>query len=288
MNPTQLTQILRRMEDFRASFKKTIVHTASKENHIADALYRNYERPSTSTEAEDYIPQSIDNTTLHRVPTLPTSPHTITCKHFSLPHLTLDMSKYQSSSTSDFSHTDCKNNLCSSRATPGDHYHSCPHQDDNDGQQFIEYSDDSEIQDTNPPTVRQQEPESAPFTPIDSALFEVYSALTVEQIVAGAGKEDIVRMYDHYKQYTQDHWTNSNDEYYKPHDSSHLNQNRHLNPDCNTCSVGGTWGHGLMTCDMEGLMLEKVIKELTKECMDSKVQALTLLPYHQAQEWATA
>ena len=42
-----------------------------------------------------------------------------------------------------------------------------------------------------------------------------------------------------------------------------------------------------MTCDMEGLMLEKEIKELTKECADTKAQALSLPPYHQAPEWAT-
>ena len=42
-----------------------------------------------------------------------------------------------------------------------------------------------------------------------------------------------------------------------------------------------------MTCDMEGLMLQKQIKELTKECADSKAQGLSLPPYHQAPEWAT-
>ena len=94
-------------------------------------------------------------------------------------------------------------------------------------------------------------------------------------------------MYDHYKQHKQDHWTNCNDEYCKTHYSSHLNRNRYLNPDFTTCSVCGTWGHGRMTCDIDGLMLEKKIKELTKECADTKAQALSLPPYHQAPEWAT-
>ena len=34
-------------------------------------------------------------------------------------------------------------------------------------------------------------------------------------------------------------------------------------------------------------MLEKEIKELTKECMDTKAQAVSLPQYHQAPEWAT-
>ena len=42
-----------------------------------------------------------------------------------------------------------------------------------------------------------------------------------------------------------------------------------------------------MTCDIEGLMLAKEIQELTKECADTKAQALSLPPYYQAPEWAT-
>ena len=94
MDRTQPTQKLRRWQDFLASFDQTIVHTAGKVNYIADALSRNYKRPGTSTAEEDYISQSIDNTTPHRAPTLPTPPNTITCNHFSIPPLTTDMSEY--------------------------------------------------------------------------------------------------------------------------------------------------------------------------------------------------
>ena len=94
MDRTQPTQKLRRWQKFLGSFDQTIVHTGGKENYIADVLSRNYKRPSTSTEEEDYIPQSIDNTTLHRAPSLPTSSNTITCNHVSVPPLTPEMSEY--------------------------------------------------------------------------------------------------------------------------------------------------------------------------------------------------
>ena len=55
MDCTQPTQKLRRWQDFLGSFNQTIVHTAGKENYITDALSRNYQRPGTSTEEEDYI-----------------------------------------------------------------------------------------------------------------------------------------------------------------------------------------------------------------------------------------
>ena len=38
---------------------------------------------------------------------------------------------------------------------------------------------------------------------------------------------------------------------------------------------------------MEAIMLEKEIKELTIECMDTKAQAFGLPSYHHASEWAT-
>ena len=42
-----------------------------------------------------------------------------------------------------------------------------------------------------------------------------------------------------------------------------------------------------MICNIECLILEKEIKELTLECKDNEAQALGLPPYHQASEWAT-
>ena len=287
MNRTQPTQKLRRWHDFLGSFDQTIVHTAGKENYIADALFRHYKRPSTSTEEEDYIPQSIDNTLLQRAPSLPTPPNTITCNQFSIPPLTPEMSEY-TSSASDFSHTDCEYNLCRSRSQAAGHHHSCPYQEDDDREQFISYHEDTEFQEASPPANPQAQAESEPLAPIDPAIFEGYTPLKVEQIGVEAYKEDIARMYDHYKQHKGDHWTNCNDEYCKTHYSSHLNRDRYLNPNFTTCSVCGTWGHGPMTCDIEGLMLEKGIKELTKECADNKEQALSLPPYHQVTQWATS
>ena len=131
MDRTQATQKLRRWQEFLASFAQTIVHTAGKENYIADALFRNYKRPSTSMQEEDYIPQSIDNTTLHRAPSLPTPSNTITCNHISVPPLTPEMSEYLSSA-SNFSHTDCEYNLCRSSGKAAGHHHSRHYQDDND------------------------------------------------------------------------------------------------------------------------------------------------------------
>ena len=42
-----------------------------------------------------------------------------------------------------------------------------------------------------------------------------------------------------------------------------------------------------MTCDIEGLMWQKEIKELTLVCNDTKARALSLVPYHQASECTT-
>ena len=85
----------------------------------------------TSTEEEDFITESIDNTTLHRTPMLPTPPNTITCNDFSIPPLTPDMSAYQSSA-SHFSHNDCEYDLCRSRGNAASHEHTCPYLDDDD------------------------------------------------------------------------------------------------------------------------------------------------------------
>ena len=42
-----------------------------------------------------------------------------------------------------------------------------------------------------------------------------------------------------------------------------------------------------MTCEIEGLMWENEIKQLTKEYAETKAQGVSLPPYHQASEWAT-
>ena len=285
MDRTQGSQKLGRWQGFLASFDQTIVHTAGKGNFIADAIYRYYIRIGTSTEEEDFIPESIDDTTLHRTPTLPTPPNNITCNHFSMPPLTPDMSESQSSA-SDFSHTDCEYKLCRSRGKAGGHHHTCPNQDDEDWEQFVTYSEDTKLQEITAPA-EPLEPHSAPLTPIDPAIFEGYTPLTVEQIGVEAYQEDIVRMSEHYKKHKRDHWTTCNDEYGKIHYSSHLNRNRYLNPNFSTCSVCGIWGHGRMTCNIEGLILQKDMKELTLECNDIKAQALRLPPYHKLPEWAS-
>ena len=285
MDRTQASWKLRRWQEFLGSFAQTIVHTASKENFIADAISRTYIRIGTSTEEEDFISESVDNTTLHRTPTLPTPPNTITYNHFSIPPLTPDMSEYQSSAC-DFSHTDCEYDLCRSYGTTAGHYHTCPYHDEDDGQQFVSYPGDTEFQEIILPT-EPQEPDSAPLTPIDSAIFEGYTPLTVEPIGVEGYKEDIARMYEHYKQHKRNHWTNCNDEYCKTHYSSHHDRNRYLNPDFTTYSVCEICGHRRMTCDIARLMLQKEIKELTLECKDTKAEAFSLPPYYHASEWAT-
>ena len=108
------------------------------------------------------------------------------------------MSEYQSTA-SDFSHTDCEYNLCRSHGQAAGHHHSCPYQDDDDWEQFISYPEDTEFQEASPPANPQAEPESEPLTPIDPTIFEGYTPRTVEQIGVEAYKEDIARMYDHYK-----------------------------------------------------------------------------------------
>ena len=151
MDRTQASQKLRRWQEFLASFEQTIVHTADKVNFIADAISRNYIRMGTLTEEPDCIPASIDNTTLHRTPTLHTPPNIITCDHFSIPTWTPDMSEYQSC-VSDFSHPDCEFNMCRSRGNAASHHHTCPYQDDDDWQQFGSYSGDTELRKITGPT----------------------------------------------------------------------------------------------------------------------------------------
>ena len=152
MNRTQLRQKLRRLQEFLGSFNQTIVHTAGKQNNIADTLYRNSKRTSTFTEEDDYISQRIDNTTLHRAATLPTSHNPVTWNHFSFHSLILEMSEYQSASSSNFSYADRVYNLCRSHATAAGNHHSCATQDEYYWYQFIGYSEDSDFQHTKPAT----------------------------------------------------------------------------------------------------------------------------------------
>ena len=146
------------------------------------------------------MPEGIDNNTLHRAPTLPTPPQTITCNYCSVPSLTPDMPAYHYSSASDLSHTENEYNLCRSRDKAACNHHSCPYQDDDDWQQFVAYPDDIEFQQAAPTTDTQAEPVSPPITRIDSAIFEGYKLLTVAHIGVYASRADIKKMYDHNKQ----------------------------------------------------------------------------------------
>ena len=109
------------------------------------------------------------------------------------------MSEYQSS-TSDFLHTDCEYNLCRNRGTAAAHHHTCSYQDDDDWEQFVSNPEDIEVQEITAPT-EPQHPEGVPLIAINSAIFEGYTSLTVKQIGVEVYKEDIARMYEHYKQH---------------------------------------------------------------------------------------
>ena len=187
MDSIRASQKLRRWQEFLGSLDKAIVHTAGEGNFITDAIYRCYIRIGTLIEAEDLIPECIDNTALHRTTTLPTSPDTISCNHFSIRPLTPDMPEYNSSD-SDFWHTDCPHNLCRSHGKAAGHHHTCPNQDDDDWEQFVSYSEDTELQEITPPT-EPPEPDRAPITAVDPAIFEGYTPLTVQQIGVEAYKE---------------------------------------------------------------------------------------------------
>ena len=86
LDKTEVSQKRRGWQDFLESFAQTIVHSAHKQNSMADAINENYICIGTVTEEEDFIAESLDNTTLHQTPTLPTPPNTLTCNHFSIPH----------------------------------------------------------------------------------------------------------------------------------------------------------------------------------------------------------
>lgn len=107
---THASQTLCSWQAYLASFDQTLVHTAGKGNFTPDAISRHYIQISTCTEEEYFISESIDNSALHRAPTLPAPPDSITRYHFFIPVLTPDMSEYQSSA-SDFAHTESECNL---------------------------------------------------------------------------------------------------------------------------------------------------------------------------------
>ena len=184
MDGTRASQKQRRWQEFLASFDQTTVHIAGKQNCMPDVISRNYIRIGTLTEEEDFIGESIDNTTLHRTPTLPTPTNTISCNHFSIPPLTPQMSECQSSGR-EFSNTDCKYNILRSRGKATGHHHTCPYQDQDDKEQFVSYPEDHELQENTPPT-EPPEPDSATRIPIDPAIFEGYTPLPVEQIAVEA------------------------------------------------------------------------------------------------------
>ena len=220
---TEASEKLSQWQEFLVSVNQTIVHTAGQENLITDAIYRNYIRIDTSTGEEDFSPESIDNTTLHRTPTLPTPTNTITCNHLCIAPLTTDLSEYQSSA-SDFSDTDSEYNLCRSRGKAVGPHHTCLYQGDADCEHFVSYAEYNEFLKIIPPT-EPQDTQSASLIPIDPAIIEGYTPVTVEHIRVEAYKADIVRMYQHYKQHQRDHCTNCTAEYCKTHYSSHLNRN---------------------------------------------------------------
>ena len=78
-------------QEFLVSFDQTIVHAAAWKNFIADAIFRNYMRIGTWTEREDFIPESINNTTLDEIVTRPSPTHTITCNDCCIPPVISDM-----------------------------------------------------------------------------------------------------------------------------------------------------------------------------------------------------
>ena len=61
MDHTQPTQKLRWLQEFLVRFHQILLHTADKENYIADALYSNYKWPSPASEEEDYVPQNFSH-----------------------------------------------------------------------------------------------------------------------------------------------------------------------------------------------------------------------------------
>ena len=90
MDRTQPTQKLRRWQQLVLSFDQIIGHTAGKENFITDAISKMYIRIGISTQEQNCILDSIDNTTLQRIPTQPTPSNKITCNHFLIPPLPPD------------------------------------------------------------------------------------------------------------------------------------------------------------------------------------------------------
>ena len=67
LHETQALQKLRHWLEFLESSDQTIVHTAGKENVIADVIFWLYIRIGTSTKEEDFIPDSIANTALQSI-----------------------------------------------------------------------------------------------------------------------------------------------------------------------------------------------------------------------------
>ena len=177
MDRTEALQKKYRWPEFLASFAQTIVHTAGTWNFITGAICPNHTRIGTSTAREDFIAESIDNTTLHREPTRTTSLNTITYHHCSIPPLTPDISQYQSSA-SNVSHSHCEYDLCRSCGKAASYHYTCHYHDHEDWEQFLGDSEDGEFEEAPPPT-EPQGSASAPLTLIYPAIFEKYTPLTV-------------------------------------------------------------------------------------------------------------
>ena len=176
-----------------------------------------------------------------------------------------DMSEYEFPSTRNCSHTEYEWKLFTRDGKANGHHHHCPYQDNHVCEHFVSNHIHIEFSGATAPIEPHQDPDRAPLISIHSGIFEVYIPLPFVQNRIEVSKEGMARLYHHCKQHKREHSTNCNDYYCKTHDRRLLKRKTCSHYNVTTCSACRKPGHGLKTCDIEGLILQKKIHELIKE-----------------------
>jgi len=266
--PQQTYQKLARWQAFLREFDLVIVHTAGKENLLADPLSRKHKYSLDPTEEQDFIPQRIDPTKDNS--NLQDSSMTTNNRSVSsvLEEITMVSRGYIN-----FKHTDCNYNKCAGRDESLGHHPFCPYLDDENDGDYEDYDN-----------VKEEEMQSDEDTlsPIPEEIINGYDFDPHPRVVAhdqlngyhhiSAPADDTSSVtnddnipviitdflndaWEHYKQYRKQHNTDCPDYYCRSHGSSYQNGNPYF--PTTRCSICGTYGHGCLDCNLAEAVYQK-------------------------------
>ena len=174
MQGTPHSQKLRRWQDLCMTFNCTIVHTAGKDNHIADTLSRIHKYTSVSIIEDDLIPHHVDSATIRALQEI-TSNHINLSDHSTASSPTSDH-PYLNMPTAgaiNFTHVYCDFNKCRGRAETARHHHSCLYLDNK--QMELNIKGDYKVIEKEDKEVYSDE---EPLSPMAGKRFENYQAPT--------------------------------------------------------------------------------------------------------------